>query len=89
MDFIESNEVFITSVLKSNASSVVESILSEQIMFDMRQHLKDERLEELKTANDMLAALYTGAIVALGKWWITQKNRPPKSRSFSSFLKSL
>jgi AcrR family transcriptional regulator len=89
IDFLDSNEQFISSVLRSNASSVLQEILSEQIMFDMRLHLKDEKLETLKDANDMFAALYTGAIVSCGKWWITQKDRADKEaviRKFAEFI---
>ena len=85
IDFLDSNEPFIISVLKSNASSVLQEILSEQIMFDMRLHLKEEKLDTLKEANAMFAALYTGAIVSCGKWWITQNDRPDKETLIHRF----
>lgn len=85
LDFLDSNEGFVTSVLKSNASSVIQEILSKQIMVDMEQHLKGEKIETLKEAHSMFAAIYTGAIVSCGKWWITQKNRPSKERVIAQF----
>lgn len=85
MDFIEANEAFIASVLRSSASSVAETILSEQIMLDVRRHLKDEPLDELRNASDVFSVLYAGAVVALGKWWATQKSRPPKDEVVAQF----
>jgi AcrR family transcriptional regulator len=43
IDFLDSNERFITSVLKSNASAAAETIMSGQIEADIRQHLKREK----------------------------------------------
>ena len=33
----------------------------------------------------MLAAMYTGAIVSCGRWWIMQKNRPDKEQVVKTF----
>lgn len=85
MDFLESNERFVTSVLKSSASSGVQDILSEQIQADICLHLKCESREEISEANAMLAAMYAGAIVNCGRWWITQKKRPDKERVVEIF----
>ena len=85
IDFLDSNERFIISVLKSNASAVVQEILSEQIVLDMRQHLRGEKLEALKESSAMFAAMYAGAVVSCGKWWITQKDRPDKEKVIAQF----
>ena len=53
MDFIDSNERFIVSVLKSNASS-----------FE-RKLLKEER-EDVRQSHAMLSAIYSRAIVSCG-----------------------
>lgn len=89
IDFLDSNERFIRSILGSNASSVAEELLAEQIRLDMSSHLKKEELETLSKANDMFAALYAGAVISCGKWWITQENRPNKEsviKGFSEFI---
>jgi AcrR family transcriptional regulator len=85
IDFLDSNERFITSVLKSNASAVAETIMSRQIEADIRQHLKREKSEVFAQYSGMLSALYTGAIVNCGKWWITQKPRPDKEQVIGEF----
>lgn len=85
MDFLESNERFVTSVLQSKASSGVLDILSEQIQLDIRRHLKAEPDSAVAESSAMLAALYAGAIVSCGRWWITQKTRPDKERVVEKF----
>lgn len=92
MDFLESNEKFVVSVLKSSASSGVQDILSEQIQLDIKSHLKKENYPVVSDSNAMLAAIYAGAIVSCGKWWILQKDRPAKEtvvKTFSEFIMKL
>lgn len=85
IEFLDSNEKFIKSVLSSNASAVAETIMSEQIEIDIRQHLKKEKAENFAQYSAMLASLYTGAVVNCGKWWITQKKRPDKEQIIREF----
>lgn len=85
IDFLDSNERFIKSVLSSNASATAETIMSEQIELDIRQHLKKEKSEAFAQYSAMLAALYTGAAVNCGKWWITQEKRPDKEQIIREF----
>jgi AcrR family transcriptional regulator len=85
IEFLDSNEKFIKSVLSSNASAAAETIMSKQIEIDIRQHLKKEKAEGFAQYSAMLAALYTGAVVNCGKWWITQKKRPDKDQIILEF----
>ena len=87
IEFLDSNEQFIKSILRSSAAAVAENIMSEQIENDIGQHLKKEKNMELVQHSAMLAALYTGAIVNCGKWWITQKERPDKEMVIDEFSK--
>lgn len=92
MDFLESNEKFVISVLQGNASSGVQDILSEQIQLDIKSHLKKESYPAISDSNAMLAAIYAGAIVSCGKWWILSENRPEKEsvvKTFSEFIMKL
>lgn len=89
MDFLESNERFVVSVLQSSASSGVQDILAQQIQLDIKRHLKKESYPAVSDSNAMLAAIYAGAIVSCGKWWILNKNRPDKEqvvKTFSEFI---
>ncbi len=76
MDFLDSNQAFVKSVLHSNASSVVMEILSNQVERDISEHLQGEALDTVSKAPDMLAAMYAGSIVGCGKWWIEQSEQP-------------
>jgi len=87
MDFLDSNERFIRSVLKSNASAAAETIMSEQIEADIRQHLRKEKSSVFAQYSGMLASLYTGAVISCGKWWITQKKRQDKEQVIDEFSK--
>ncbi len=92
MDFIDSNERFIMSVLKSNSSSFVRNILEEQIRTAIDRHMRKEEPDNIRSAHAMLSAIYAGAIVSCGIWWIMQKERPDKEeviRQFSEFITKL
>lgn len=92
MDFLDGNERFVLSVLRSSASSGVQDILSEQIQRDIREHMARESAPAPADAIPMLAAIYAGAIVSCGKWWILQEERPDKEsvvRTFSDFVMRL
>lgn len=92
MDFLDSNERFVLSILRSNASSGVQDILTEQIQLYVKSQLKKENYPAASNSNEMLAAIYAGAIMSCGKWWILQKNRPDKEsvvQTFSEFVMKL
>lgn len=85
MEFLESNERFVLSVLRSSASSGVQDLLSGQIQLYLRSHMRQEEDPAISDASSMLAALYAGAIVSCRKWWIQQENRPPKEAVIQTF----
>ena len=85
MDFVDSNERFIISILKSNASSFVRNLLEEQVRLAIDQHLRREEREDVRLSHAMLSAIYAGAIVSCGVWWIMQKNRPDKEQVIQQF----
>ena len=92
MDFIDSNEKFIVSILKSNAGNSVRSILEEQVRLSIDRHLRQESEESIRSAHTILSVIYAGAIVSCGAWWALQKNRPDKEEmiaKFSEFLMKL
>ena len=92
LDFIDSNERFIISVLKSNTSSFVRNLLEEQIRLDIDQRFRKEDRDDVRQFHAMLSALYAGAIVSGCVWWIMQKNRPDKEqiiKEFTAFMEKL
>lgn len=92
MDFIDSNERFIVSVLKSNASSFVRNLLEEQVRIAIDRHLRKEEREDVRQTHAILSAIYAGAIVSCGVWWIMLKDRPEKEQviqQFTAFIEKL
>ena len=94
LEFLDSNEVFIKKILSSSARSSLIDRMSEQIEFDLKLHFKDDLAAGGRFEGDpeMLAALYTGAMIYCAEWWITQPNRPDKEvviEQFSSLLVKL
>ena len=86
LDFIESNERFVTNVLRSRSNAAVRSILEGQIRRDIDARLVAEEREDLREGHGMLSAVYAGAIVSAGIWWVEQgEGRPPKDEVCAQF----
>ena len=89
LEFIESNEHFVVNVLHSNSWSAVRNILEEQIRRSADEHLRHEDRADVREFHGMLSAIFAGAVVSGGVWWVTQKNRPEKEqiiRQFSEYV---
>lgn len=92
VDFFDSNEQFVMNILRSNSSLFVRNVLEEQIRIEIDGQLKCAEREDIRTSHSMLSAIYAGAIVSCGVWWITRENRPTKDeivRQFTEFIKKI
>ena len=79
LEFLEQNEQFIRKILSSSARSNLIDLMAEQTILDLKAHFKaDAAAANIQAAPEMLAALYTGALIHCGEWWITQNPRPEK-----------
>lgn len=85
MDFIDSNERFIVSILRSSAGNAVRNILEEQIRVAIDGHLRQEEPEYIRNSHIMLSVIYAGAIVSCGAWWALQSSRPDKEEMIDKF----
>lgn len=85
MDFFDSNEHFIVSILKSNTSSFVRNVLEEQVRISIDEHMRQDEEDSIRQSHAMLSAIYAGAIVSCGVWWIMLKNRPDKEQVIQQF----
>ena len=87
LEFLDNNEVFIRKILSSSAHASLIELMTEQIMLDLKQHFKADLAAGGRFEGDpeMLAALYTGAMVNCGEWWITQPHRPDKEVVIGQF----
>ncbi len=76
LDFLNSNEKLVQTVLGSNTLPDVLDILSTQTTIDITQKLKEDGQNgvPLPASPQVMAHFFTGALVYTLRWWITQKN---------------
>lgn len=92
VDFVDSNEAFVTRILRSSSGAFVRNLLEEQIRRDINEQLRHEERADVREAHTMLSAMYAGAITSCGVWWITQNPRPDKNtiiEQFAEFISKL
>ncbi|HCO62132.1 MAG TPA: hypothetical protein DIT49_01370 [Clostridiales bacterium] len=85
MDFIEENEPLVINVLHSKSNAFLRSVLEDDIRREISRHIRQEEPEDVRASHAMLSAIYAGAIVSCGVWWVTQKDRPPKEEIVEQF----
>jgi AcrR family transcriptional regulator len=75
LDFLNSNEKLVQTVLDSKMLPTVMDILSRQITIDITQKLKEDIQEgvPLPASPQVMAQFFTGAVLYTVRWWITQK----------------
>jgi AcrR family transcriptional regulator len=76
LDFLNSNEKLVHTVLESEMLPTVMNILSRQITLDVTQKLKEdaENGVPLPASPPVMAQFFTGALVYTARWWVAQKN---------------
>ncbi|HAH61136.1 MAG TPA: TetR/AcrR family transcriptional regulator [Treponema sp.] len=74
LSFLEQNKTMVTSVVNSSASSLLLDLLSTQIEIDVCGKFKEDlaRGAILPGKPELLALLFTGALVYLAKRWVQQ-----------------
>ncbi|MGN0298005.1 MAG: TetR/AcrR family transcriptional regulator [Lachnospiraceae bacterium] len=92
LQFVEQHIDMIKSMLKSNSSEMLFDILSNEIEFDIRSHLREDAKNGaiLPTKPGLLATLITGALIYTIKWWIVQDKPIPREelvQVFTSLIK--
>lgn len=87
IDFLDENEVMARTVAKSNAKNIVVDILSEQLIFDLKNHFS--AMKQNKEANkflpEMLAVIFSGVVINCAQWWIANSNRISKDEVIKQF----
>lgn len=76
LDFLNSNEKLVQTILDSNMFPTIMDILSRQITLDITHKLKEdaENGVALPASPQTMAHFFTGAILFTVKWWVSQKN---------------
>lgn len=70
--FLEQNKAMVTSVVNSTASPILIDLLSEQIEREVLEEFKaDEKRGAIMPGKpELMAPLFTGALVYMAKWWV-------------------
>ncbi len=91
LDFLDENEVFVRKILSSSARASLIGLMSVQIEHDLKLHFKDALSAgvDFHSDPDLLAALYTSAMIYCAEWWITQPNRMSKEQVIQQFSELL
>jgi AcrR family transcriptional regulator len=86
LDFLEQNKK-IFNIFKKNMSPILINIISEQIESDLEIRFKEfeKRGAVLSASAELMAPLFTGALVYISKWWIMQQYKMPKEEIIEQF----
>lgn len=73
---LSENGALVESTLRSNSFPLIMSILSDQIMLDIRGKLKEDAIrgERLPVSSEMMAAFFVGGVMEMLRCWL-QKGR--------------
>lgn len=72
LDFLGQNRALVKSSIQSSSFPLMESILVEQIMLDIRQQLKEDarRGEKLPASPEAMAAFFVGGVMGAVRYWL-------------------
>ncbi|MGN1061265.1 MAG: TetR/AcrR family transcriptional regulator [Candidatus Coproplasma sp.] len=87
LDFLEQNEKMVLTVLNSSARWNMIDLVSQQVEYNLKIHLKEDakRGNVRQTNPELMAEVFTGALVQSACWWMINKNRFPKEEIIEQF----
>ena len=87
MDFLDENKGMVRTILNSNGKNIVLDILGEQLELDLKEHFRGAGRTEggEQVSPEMMAVLYSGAVINCAQWWLTKGGRIPKERVVQQF----
>lgn len=87
LDFLEENQGMVRTILNSNGKTVVLGVLNEQLERDMKQHFRTAaQAGAIPGQNpELLAVLYSGAVINCAQWWLTRGSRMTKEQVVDQF----
>lgn len=87
LDFLEENRGMVRTILNSNGKTVVVNVLNEQLEQDMKRHFRAAvQSGAVPVANpELLAVLYSGAVINCAQWWLTRGGRMTKEQIVEQF----
>lgn len=86
MDFLERNQKLSIRIMKDTSGAIMQNIVTRELESEIGRHLKRTQPELSSQPREFYAALFAGAYVNSGHWWLKQKNRPGKEQMIELFL---
>lgn len=92
LQFVEQHSNMMHSLMQSKHSQMLFDILSNEMEFDIRMHLREDakRGVVLPAKPELLATMITGSLVYTMKWWVMQEMQLPRQevvKVFTSLMK--
>lgn len=77
LDALAANSALVESAIQSNSFPLVLSILSDQIMLDIRERIREDAQsgEELPASPDVMTAFFVGGVMEAVRSWL-KKGKP-------------
>lgn len=87
LDFLDENRNMARMIAGSRERNMVFDMLNESLIRDLSAHFQTLQQSETKdrAALEMLAVLYSGAMVNCGRWWLTRGSRLSKAQVVEKF----
>lgn len=87
LDFLDENRAMVRTILNSNGKNVVLDVLGEQLERDLKSHFRAAARAGTATGQDpeLLAVLYSGAVINCAQWWLTKGSRMSKEQVVEQF----
>ena len=84
---LEKNERTVLTVLNSNARWSLIDLVAQQVEYDLKVHFREDAKQNgFKLANpELLASVYTSALVQTACWWMLNKKRFSKEEVVEQF----
>ena len=91
LGFMEENKLMVTRILKGNSSNVLIDLLSEQIEKQVCVEFKEDEKRGVLIPGkpEIMAPLFTGALVYTAKWWVLHDFSIPKENIIDECVKIL
>lgn len=78
LNFFDEKKELITSAFKGNAPPILYQILVEHFSLLIQKYMEKDmkHYQTVTLPPELMAQIYTGALIFLCKWWITKKDHP-------------
>ena len=85
VNFMDKNQALVKSAMDSNVYPILQNIVSEQIHRDIKRRfcIDKQNGKQLLLSANLMAQVYTGALMNVVRWWIRHKEQTTKEEIIS------